>query len=79
MDITYLGAIVALIGLVASAVGTVVGAKVSIKLLQAAHDRFEDAVWKAIDGERAERGLIAGRVSKIEGICEATRNKGGCP
>ena len=79
MDLTYLGAIVALIGLVASAVGTVVGAKVSIKLLQAAHDKFEKAVWEAIGDDRAERGLIAGRVSHIEGICEATRNKGGCP
>ena len=79
MDITYLGAIVALIGLVASISGTVVGAKVSIKLLQAAHDKFEKAVWEAIDGERAERGLISGRVSKMEGICEVTRNKGGCP
>lgn len=78
MDLTYLGGIVALIGLIASAVGTIIGSKVSVSLLRHAHDRFEDAVWKAINADRIERGELSGRVSKIEGICEATRNQGGC-
>jgi hypothetical protein len=76
---THLGGIVALVGLIAAAVGTVVGAKVSVSLLRSAHERFEDSVWQTIRDERKEREAIALRVAKVEGICEATRIKGGCP
>jgi hypothetical protein len=79
LDLTHLGGIVALIGSIAAAVGTVVGSKISISLLRSAHERFEDSVWESIRDERKEREAISVRLSKVEGICEATRIKGGCP
>ena len=76
MDLTHLGGIVALIGLVASIAGTMIGAKVAVALLQRAHERFEDAVWKAIDGDREKASKVSERVAKIEAVCEE-RGKGG--
>ncbi len=70
MDLTSIGGIVAGIGLLASIVGTVVGAKVAVELLQRAHERFEDAVWKAIDKERDKTAAIIERVAKVEAICK---------
>lgn len=70
MDITHLGGIVALIGLVASSAGTIIGAKVAISMLQRAHERFEDAVWKAINIDRDKASKIAERVATMEAICK---------
>jgi hypothetical protein len=77
MDMTLAGA-VAVIGLVGGAAGTVIGSKVSVKLLQRAHERFEDAVWKAIDSDRDKAMKIAERVAKIEAVCDLRQKEGTC-
>ena len=76
MDTTHLSGIVAFIGLVASIAGTMIGAKVAVSLLQRAHERFEDAVWKAIEGDREKTSKITERVATMEATCKE-RAKGG--
>ncbi len=70
--------IVAAIGLIAGAAGTLIGSKVAVTLLQRAHERFEDAVWKAIDGDRDKAAKIAERLAKVEAICDLKRENGKC-
>ncbi len=77
MDQTFAG-IVAAIGLIAGAGGTLIGSKVAVTLLQRAHERFEDAVWKAIDGDRDKAAKIAERLAKVEAICDLKRENGKC-
>jgi hypothetical protein len=78
LEIAHLGGIVALVGMIGAAVGTVAGSKVAVKLLQRAHERFEDAVWKAIDADREKAQKLAERVTKIEAICEERAREGVC-
>ena len=78
MDATYLGAIVSGVGLLSGAVGTVVGSKVAVTLLQRAHERFEDAVWKAIDADREKNQKLAERMSALEATCRERSREGGC-
>jgi len=78
IDMTHLGGIVALIGVIAAAAGTVIGSKVSISLLRNAHDRFEDSVWKAIDHERAKAQGVAERLAAVEAVCRERARDGGC-
>ena len=69
MDLSVAG-VVAIIGLTGGAAGTVIGSKIAVSLLQRAHERFEDAVWKAIDGDREKAAKISERMAKVEAICE---------
>ena len=78
MDATYLGGILAGVGLLSGAVGTVVGSKVAVTLLQRAHERFEDAVWLAIKEDRKERQHLAEKVAAIEATCRERSREGGC-
>ncbi len=72
------GYIVAGVGLISGLVGTVAGSKVAVSLLQRAHERFEDAVWKTFDGEREKMGKIAERVAKVEAVCDNRKKEGIC-
>ncbi len=78
MNATYLGAIVAAIGLICGAVGTVVGSKVAVALLQRAHERFEDAVWKAINSDREKSQKLAEDMAALKAICRERSHTGGC-
>ena len=77
MDQTVAG-IAAAIGLIAGAVGTVVGSKVSVTLLQRAHERFEDAVWKAINGSQSKVASVSERLAAVEAVCEMKKKEGVC-
>ena len=78
MDITHLGGIVAGIGLLASIAGTVIGAKVTLALLQASFQRFEKAVWEAIEKDRDKAEKVSERLAKVEAICDLKRREGIC-
>jgi len=73
-----IGGIVAAIGLIAGAGGTVIGSKVAVTLLQRAHERFEDAVWRAIDTDREKASLVSERLAKVEAICDLKKREGTC-
>ena len=77
MDLTLAGT-VAVIGLIGGAAGTIIGSKVAVVLLQRAHERFEDAVWKAIDGDREKSAKVSERVAKVEAVCELRHKEGAC-
>jgi hypothetical protein len=55
-----------------------IGAKVTVSLLQRAHERFEDSVWRAIDSDREKASKIAERVATMEAVCEERSKEGSC-
>lgn len=70
--------IVAGVGLISGIAGSIGGSKIAVSLLQRAHERFEDAVWKAIDGEREKSSKVAERIAKVEAICDNRKKEGAC-
>ena len=77
MDLSVAG-VVAIIGLTGAAAGTVVGSKIAVSLLQRAHERFEDAVWKAIESDREKAERVRERITKIEAVCDLRNKEGAC-
>ena len=73
-----LAGVVAIIGMIAGAVGTVVGSKVAVTLLQRAHERFEDSVWKAINGSQVKVASVSERLAAVEAVCEIKKKEGVC-
>lgn len=70
--------VVAAIGLIAGAVGTVIGSKVSVTLLREAHNRFEDSVWRDIKSHQKQISEVSERVAKVEAVCEERKKEGTC-
>jgi hypothetical protein len=74
----HIMALVAVIGIISPIVGNFIGAKLTVKFLQAAHDKFEKAVWEAFDKDRTEIKEIRDKVVRVEAYCEAHREDSKC-
>jgi hypothetical protein len=71
--IRVVGSVAAVVGLIGSAAGTVIGSKISVKWMEKRHDDLRKWVGD-LDTQVTDHGE---RIAKVEGICETTRLRNG--
>jgi hypothetical protein len=71
--ITVVGTVAAVVGLIGSAAGTVIGSKIGVSWLEKRQNDIREWIG-ALDDKVTDHGQ---RIAKVEGICETTRLRNG--